>query len=397
MSVLGAAAIAAPYTTSAQEHNALEGLEPVLSSVSGLTLKGSIGAEYGISDGTRNRGPGLGKSENYHTFNLAYLRLGVEATVYDDFHFDTVLSILPSSGNIVNDLGGRQGVISPGVNLHRATLTYTGFDVTNLTFGHAHPRFGMEAYRADEDLYTITRSLLSAALGPLQHTGLWAHGEWDIFDYHVGIYNHDSFGGTNYSGAYPVGYLFNLSAGADLDEYARALHEDLSVRVRADFIYNDEAGATLGENREPYKNAYALGANVGFMGLNVAYEYIWARATNVAGFPNRPRARGYYLMPSYFVTDEFEVVVRYERMRNTEGNAGAAALFHNHYAADVVGIEQPGNKYQAIYFGGNYYLYGDNVKIMGGVEFAELKGDTAGTGNFQSRSQTAMTALRMMF
>lgn len=376
----------------AQENGVPEGLEPVLSSVGGLTVKGSFGAEFGAASANRNRDRGP-NTEDYHTFNISHARLGAEASVYDDFHFDTVFSILPSSStaNMVNDLGGE----GPGVNVYHATLSYTGFEATDLTFGYAFPRFGLEAYAADEDLITITRSMLSTTVRPAQHTGLAAHGDWDIFDYHVGIYNGNASGGENASGNYPVSYLFNLSGGVDLDEYARALHEDLSADLRADFIYNDETGGFGAGGGEFYKNAVALGTNVEFMGVDVSYEYMWARATDVAGFATRPRVRGYSLMPSYFVTDNFQAVARYERIRNTDGGAGATLLGHNAYAADISGIAGTGNKYQALYLGGNYYLHGENVKLMGGLELAEVR-DTA-VANFQSRTHAAMTAVRMQF
>ncbi len=366
----------------------MEGLEPVLSSVSDLRIKGSFGAEFGAASANRNRDRAA-NTEDYHSFNISHIRLGAEASVYEDFHFDTVLSLLPN-GNIIHDLGGE----GAGANLYHATLTYTGLDYVDLSVGYAFPRFGMEAYAADEGLVTITRSALTSTLRPAQHTGLAAHGEWDIVDYHVGVYNSDAGGGANASGVYPVSYLFNVSGGVDLDEYVQALHEDLTLDLRADFIYNDEAGG-FGPAGEPYKNAFAVGANTTFMGFDITYEYLWARATNVAGFAGRPQVRGYYIMPTYYVTDNFQAVARYERIRNTEGSAGNMLLGHNVYAADISGIAGAGNKYQAVYLGGNYYMNDDRVKLMGGVELAELR-DTVGA-NFQSRTHTAMTAVRMHF
>ncbi len=390
MSLAGAAAVAMPAGLHAEEHGNAEGLEPVLSSVSDLQLKGSFGAEFGASSSNRNRG--LGPTQNYHTFNISHLRLGIEGDVHDDFQFDTVLSLLPSvaaGGTVINDLGGE----GAGVNLYHATLTYSGLDFVDLSVGYEFPRFGMEAYAHDEDLITIMRSVLSTTLRPSQHTGVSAHGDWDIFDYRVGVYNSEADGSANQSGSYPNSYLFNLSGGVDLDEYVRAIHDDLSADLRADFIYNDEAGTT--NTAELYKNAFALGTNIEFMDVNVAYEYIWARST--APGP-RPRVQGYILTPSYFITDDLQAVVRYERVRNTEGStAGSTLLGHNAYAADVQGVPAAaaGNKYQALYLGSNYYMYEDRLKLMGGIELAELR-DTEGA-NTQSRTHTLMTAVRMQF
>ncbi len=370
------------------QNDAMDALEPVLSSVSDLRLKGSFGAEFGASSANRNRG-GAGNTESFHTFNISHVRFGAEATVYDDFHLDATVSLLPTFGNVIHDLGGE----GAGVNLYHATLSYTGFEVTDLTFGYMFPRFGLERNTADEDIITITRTALTGLVTPFQHTGVAAHGDWDIFNYHVGLYNGDAGGGTNPSQQYPVGYLFNLSGGVDLDEYAAALHEDLSADLRVDFLYNDEVGT--GAGGEAFKNAVAIGTNVSFLGIDVTYEYMWARATNNLGLPVRPKVHGYYIMPSYYLTDRFQAVARYERMRNTEGNVIGGAFSHNVYAADVAGISTGGNKYQAIYLGGNYYLHGENVKLMAGLELAELRNTT--TTNFQSRTHTAMTALRMQF
>ena len=402
VALLGAAALVAPAGLNAQNDNVPEGLQPVLSSVSDLTIKGSFGAEFGASGVNRNRGNA--PADSFSTFNVSHLRLGVEATVYDDFHFDTVLSMLPSGPSIAHDLGERQFFVNPGVNLYRATLTYGAFEPFDVTLGYDRPRFGIEASRADEDLNTITRSVLSTGIGPRQHTGVSIHGEWDILDYHAGIYNADAGSSSNAPGVYPVSYMFTLGGGVDIDEWAQIIHPDLAADVRVDYIHVDETGGfgpPAGIPAIPafpgsawYKQAVAIGADVDFAGLNVTYEYMWARANDQLGFAARPRVRGFVITPSYFLTDDFEIVGRYERIRNTEVNTIGGLLPHNAYANSINGLQPPfgGSKYQAVYLGGNYYLHEEYVKLMGGLELAELRGP-----GMQSRTHTAMTALRMQF
>ena len=60
------------------------------------------------------------------------------------------------------------------------------------------------------------------------------------------------------------------------------------------------------------------------------------------------------------------------------------------YERLAAGDDESGNTYLSGYLGLNYYIYGNKLKIMNGIEYSQMGG-----GNFDG--YTMMTGLRMSF
>ena len=88
----------------------------------------------------------------------------------------------------------------------------------------------------------------------------------------------------------------------------------------------------------------------------------------------RGDALGLNLMPGWFVTSKLELVARYQIATSNSG-AGLTAQRRYERTVDL----PPGDLYQAAYAGFNYFIYGPRLRLMGGVEFADMNGHDAWT------------------
>ena len=80
-------------------------------------------------------------------------------------------------------------------------------------------------------------------------------------------------------------------------------------------------------------------------------------------------AFGFYVMPSYDITKQLQVVARYQFGTSSEEDGLSA---QKRYERDA-GVGS-GDQYQAIYGGLNYYLCEHKLKLMAGVEYADMDG-----------------------
>lgn len=325
---------------------------PKSKNVQELRLRGRIQGQFAYSDG-RN-------ADEYSTFELRRARLGVEGRLFEDYTFNVELNTLPT-----------------GVSLRSAFVSWVKLDEANITFGYDKPRFGFEENTSSASILTVERSLISNRIIPGERTGLRLHGATGPVNYYAGVYNHTSDGASNPSGL--DDYIYNLSGELKLDHF---LEELSRLRLRADWL-----GTDGGEEGYPFDNALSFSLHTGFGPVDLRGEYLWAE--DFTGHVTR----GWYVMPSIFVVPEkLELVGRYEKSRSDTSEI----LRHNRYAVKVPRLVSPtaGDGYEAFYIGANYYIRGNDLKLMLGAELAELENSAAGQ---ESKTLTGYTAVRMQF
>lgn len=177
-------------------------------------------------------------------------------------------------------------------------------------------------------------------------------------------------------------YLFNLSGSIKLDDL---LPDGNKLTARVDLLKSNDTGGNFG-----YEDGFSISGHYQLNAFDLRAEYI-----QVSDFNNND-TKGWYVMPSFFFTDKFQGVVRYEQAKSDLGDGLRAA---SRYArrADAPGLNttanQRGDKYDAIYFGGNYYLAGDAHKLMAGLEISKLKNTPLG----DLKATTVFGAWRMLF
>ncbi|MBX3462265.1 MAG: hypothetical protein KF830_03770 [Planctomycetes bacterium] len=91
------------------------------------------------------------------------------------------------------------------------------------------------------------------------------------------------------------------------------------------------------------------------------------------GNPNGD-AIGLNLQPGWFLTDELQLVARYQ-FAASDGDNGLLAQRRYERAAGMTS----GDRYQAGYLGLNHYIAGHRVKVLTGIEYASLGGEDCWT------------------
>ncbi len=331
---------------------------PNRNTVSELKIRGRIQGQFAYSDGSNsNVGSGAG---DYSTFELRRVRLGVQGRVLDNWRFLVEANVLTDT------------------DLDSATLTWTGNPLANVTVGKAKPQFGHEENTSSASILTMERSRLTGLFNGGKPLGLRLHGGQGIFSYYAGVYNGTSVS-TSRMASDVDSFLWNLSGGLNLSEM---VGDGNSLRLRLDYLHNDKASGYY-----RFEDALALSAHFASGDFDLRTEYMWGEDHS------SDKVRGFYVMPSYyFVSKTLQGVMRYEHVKGDDG----VSLGANRYADRVPGLYRSGNKYNALYLGLNYYISGDNFKLMGGVEFAESKDDSAAS-SAKGRSTTLITGVRMQF
>lgn len=222
-----------------------------------------------------------------------------------------------------------------------------------LTVGRQKPRFTHEWDTSSRNLITFERSMLVNQFKPNYTTGISAAGKIGHWIYYTGVFSNTAEevlgigGGT--SGILTVGYDFKDAWHLDMAEWrVQGIYSSHSDEDRI-WIYFDTGVATN------------LLLKKGKIGLNSELLF---------GTGDKSDALGVMLMPTYDLTKKLQIVGRYQLATSNEDNG---LVGQRRYENDSGG--GPGDLYNAAYLGFNYRIYGDKLKLLGGVEYANMQGD----------------------
>jgi len=338
-------------------------------------------------------------NDNYSTFEIRRARIGIEAKLMNDFKAMVEINAVPGA-----------------TVLNEAYIQYKGTDAFQPLVGFVKPRYGYEENTSSAKILTVERSNLTNTLATDQKIGLAIEGEANIFFYSAGIYNNvdRSFGnGTqpdenDFGGTIPreVEYMYNVSGGLDFTDLV-----GFKLQLRADYV-NAQSSPNLQGAAAPgvlyanggtvgfaYQHNVAASIATGFGPFDFVAEFMGGFQPNAGGpFSTNANVYGFYVMPSYYIIPKkLQAVVQYTWM---EGKGGAGFRAPGRYASDAFFPNSFGDTYQAIYGGLNYYINGDDLKLMFGVEYSMLSGipNPFVAGNFQDQNAvTFFSAVRMQF
>jgi phosphate-selective porin OprO/OprP len=283
-------------------------------------------------------------------------------------------------------------------------ITYAPQDAINASFGKREFKLSREQEISSTEIVTFERSNLTNMLHPGNLTGVWVSGKGiqEHWLYEVGVYGNDQVrefsqfdGGTIYFGK--VGYDYASQVGLD------------SAVVSLRYMHDTAPGfksTQIDENYSPssapaFSDCIALSNDLiqGRFQLttDILYGFGYRGNADVAGKNtkiNQPDVFGVNLIPSYFIWDGLQLAGRLQ-FGSSEAPNGLSLPSRYEASApskskDKKGNPDKGNTYTSLYAGLNYYLYGNKLKIMNGIEFSNLGGgDYAG--------YTFLSGLRMYF
>lgn len=328
-----------------------------------LRLRGRIQTQFGAVRAENDNGTG-----DHTTLEMRRVRLGMQGTLFQNVRARVETNLLPA-----NDFSLRSGYLQ--WREHEEAFVKVGFD---------KPTFGFEENTSSASILTVERSLITDTTTPGTTTGVTVDGEFDTFGYSTGLYTDRDNENQFDSGR----YLFGVSGHAKLDPL---LPRDQKLQLRADFLKSNDSGADANFGSD-FEEGVSASAHYNAHPFDFRTEFIYATGRDAGD------TYGWYVMPSLYLTEKFQLVGRFETADSDDARGLEARSRYTRRVDDDLfrsgrDGDQFGDDYWATYFGGNYYFSGDDHKIMLGLEYSELDTDTAGT----LEAATLFGAWRMLF
>ncbi|MDA0766452.1 MAG: porin [Verrucomicrobia bacterium] len=300
---------------------------------------------------------------------LRRFRLGTEVRFLDEWRLKVVANLVDEE------------VVSYG-SINTATLRYRPSKHFKLTLGKQVAPFGQEWSTPSIDLGVIERSLLTEQVRPSQAVGLNVEGDWNQFDYEVGVFSGNVDRGF---GDFDAGLFYVASLGYDFTEIFD-YWKDFDVRLY--YIYND--GNASNNAAEPYEHAVSAALKLRKNQFRFDGEMIYAE-----GMEGRADVWGVIATPTWeVIEDKLELVLRYHYAKSD----GADGLrLRKRYETRVPDLLDGGRgeEYHSFYVGFRYKIIEDRLLFMAGGEWAEML-DTEGDGG-DLDSFSLLSALRIDF
>lgn len=306
-------------------------------------------------------------------------RLGFKSKILRQFKFEGQIDVNPNfeleSGTNANyDLG--DGFYRDIYDLY---LTWAPNDAFNLSVGKTKAKFfSHEYFTSSKEIIVFERSLLVNTLVPKELVGGWVNGKIGNFLYAGAVYSGDYRAEFT---EFKAGSIFQASIGYD---FASALNFDKAV-VKFDYQYSDDAM----NSDQPGKFSSSFSFNTNFESGR------WALYTDVLGGLGRNAQSDVYgviVTPSVYIADSLQLVVRYQYAHGDNDGLQLQSRYER-LAPDLTDSGR-GTEYQAVYAGLNYYIYGNKLKVMAGVEWNKMDGGGDG-GDYEG--YTTLIGLRMFF
>ena len=348
-------------------------VRPASRGIESLSIRGRVQTQAGYVDAKNDDG-----SDDYSTLEVRRARIGLTGTLADNVRAQVEANVVPGS-----DLSMRSAFIQ--WREHKPAYVKVGMD---------KPLSSIEENTSSAAIMTIERSLINslvAAPGPL--TGVAVDGVHSMLGvssllvYGAGVYTDTENRNASQEDSK---YLLNAMAGLKLDEL---VGEGNSLLVRASFLTSDDPGGKVGGK---FDDVIIGGAQLGLGGFGLQGEYF-------LGDKDGNEIKGFYVMPSFDITEKLQLVARYEQAKSDKAKGIQAP---SRYArsvpslssvkddeGDTIADPSKGDDYRSLYVGVNYHIAGNGHKLMLGVDAAELKNTDAGT----LETLTVSTAWRMLF
>lgn len=357
-------------------------------SVSRITLSGRIQVQYdGLS--TDNSGVGAPANADPASVNHFFLRrvyFGAKAELGPDF-----------SGNFVYDFAGSR--------FDAAVIEWKANP--ELTFGAGLRKvdFGFEERTSSTRLKAIERSGVTRyfvednngrRLGAGAHrVGVFANGTAGNFFYGAAVTNPERVAGfagaagTGGSGNNNLAYWANAGLKSKVSEGVLTTGFGLG--------YLPDQGGRIGA--APFAVAgndllvASVYADFTLGKFNLSAEYFSGDVENgsVTGTVDA-KPTGYYIQPSFMLTEQFELVARYSYL-DTDGRGVAVSDGIRNAPSTVSNYDTLSD----IYIGGTYYFKGSDLRLSGGYVYGKGEDRLTAGGTQESEVSGFRTQLQLLF
>ena len=359
-----------------------------------IKLRGRLQWQAGYAWG---HGYAAGSHTSYATQEIRSARIGAEGTLTNDFKFKIDFECVNS--------------VDAKVGLAEGYVEYTGIEFFQPKVGKYRPQFGYDEMIPLPKSFTVEKTRLSYGVGTGEITGASINGQYGVFNYSLGIFN--AVNGTAQAAfdVEPLGngnqdFLYNASAGVKLKEVV-----GFPLDFQVDYMNFTTNPTVCQPNRLNLQQNIDLGMHTAYGPFDLFVEWYNGFNSNAsAANLNKTGSNSEYawslaVCPSVFVIPEkLQAVFRYEMgdagFTTTGINQpfGSRVRYERYLRSGGATAESVGAlHYYSLYGGLNYYINGDDLKLMFGYQFSEQSGSPTG-GNANNRSaSTLYGAVRMMF
>jgi phosphate-selective porin OprO/OprP len=281
---------------------------------------------------------------------------------------------------------GSQGRFFEKMTLHAQMVSgfdmdpfYNGFtelwsqwefdDMFAVTVGQQKHRFTHDRNVSSRYINTLERSMLLNMFNADYTPAVTVLGNSDKFSYYTGVFSNatgpdmwESF--TDYDSGYSLlaSGTWNVNDRLGLDE----------AFFNMCYLYSDANENATNLNR--YNNGFSSA-----LILTQGPSSLVSEALLGTGSVNGD-AWGINIQPGYFLTEKLQVATRYQLAVADEDNG----LQPQRRYERTVGLNN-GDLYQAGYAGLNYYIAGHRIKLMHGIEYANMSGQDVWTASLAIR------------
>ena len=291
-----------------------------------------------------------GNETDDNDFETRRMRLGLQSRMFEKM---TVHAQMVSGSNV-----------SPFYNGFTELWTQWSFSPSfALTVGQQKHRFTHDRNVSSRYLNYLERSMLTNMFGADYTPAVTAQGKLDSLTYYTGIFSNAT--GKNMEEAF-----LDLNSGYS---YMAAAYYDLGTSFGADnvtlygsYLYSDANEKATNLSRYNHGAAAAL----------ILTKDSASLVTEITGGfdSDQGNAVGFNLQPGYFLTDNLQLVGRYQLALSNDAEGLSP---QRRYERE---IDLPaGDDYHALYGGLNHYIAKHRLKLMSGVEYSQIGGEEAWT------------------
>ncbi len=240
---------------------------------------------------------------------------------------------------------------------------------------------GLERSESSKKIKVIERGLLVNQVMPAEVVGALVQGKKGRFSYHAGWFSRsikDEFDDFNSGSATVIGTAYDTNL----------FYEKGSLHL--DWLHNP--GQSNEDAFRPFRHVVSLWHSGERGRLQMGVDLTIAQPKDTAG-----HLFGLTVEPAWILVNELfgnndplQLILRYQYATSSRDNG---LLLQRRYEQKVTTGD--GDRYQALYTGLSYFLYGDKLKLMAGGEYAHMK-DAANDGG-RYEGWTWFGAVRLYF
>jgi len=317
-------------------------------------------------------------NNGYHNWQHRRARLGIEIAMANDLTFS-------AEANVADGTGSRTGLINdsePFINdFQDFFLEWAPKDDFFIRVGKQKQHMTREDVESSKRIKTSERSPIVNEIAGARPWGV-------VVGFETGALSHQ-IGGWLYGGHADSPQWVDTSSGAGFS-YNLAYELSETTNLYFDYVYADNNGGA-GSSQGPaangfgpaYEHAFALGTEFESGKFQLMSDLIYAANREAGGGIQAGNDTwGFYVIPSYDITDNLEAVFKYSYM--AEGREQRPQRFGDNNDGDR-DARQSVENYHTVYAGLQYFICGERLKLMGGYEYAT--GDIFGTNNELNNGQ----------